>query len=59
MKVKNLCPVLEKVWLAEREEKHSIPNFKSKTTLVKLFQSIIYVNKLCLVAKTSSTYELV
>ena len=48
MTVKNLCPVLEKVRLAEREEKHSIPNFKSKTTLVKLFQSIIHVNTLCL-----------
>ena len=59
MTVKNLCPVLEKVWLAEREEKHSIPNVKSKTTLVKLFQTMIYVNKLCLVAKTSLTYELV
>ena len=28
----------------------------SKTTLVKLFQSMIHVNKLCLVAKTSLTY---
>lgn len=57
MMVKKLMSSFRKVWLAEREEKHSIPNFKS--TLVKLFQSIIYVNTLCLVAKTSLTYELV
>ena len=57
MMVKKLMSSFRKVWLAEREENHSISNFKS--TLVKLFQSIIYVNTLCLVAKTSLTYELV
>ena len=53
------CVQFQKGLVGGKEQKHSIPNFKSKTTLVKLFQTMIYVNKLCLVAKTSLSYELV